>query len=335
MFFSISVTFRWHGKCSRCDVNSRSTALLRSANASAAKHSQPNSGGDARRGEQSTVRFLVSVLALSRWLPRDLVSGVALGTAALSLAVNRSLRQNLFRVARASTNVTGRLATLRCVLQNMRDKRVSTVDHLRLWRAAPEQTRSMVSFSGETYLKAEHGQKVLILSAHYIGFELALMRLSHEVSGAVVVELTKNSAFNTEVVRFWQRDRPQKVIDSRGGLREIVRTLRSGTPTAVLVEHMGSHPNYLTASWKESMVVRMTPALKLLVADPQTRILWMSIKRDSSGQYACKLDVIAREDEEHTKNAERRITLIGEKLIEAIPDLCWNTLPLNYPASMR
>jgi lauroyl/myristoyl acyltransferase len=254
---------------------------------------------------------------------------------AFTLLVNRSLRSNLLRVASVCMPNQGRFARFYAVVRNMRDKRIATVDHFRLWRMKSEQMRRIISFSGATHLQAKDGQKVLILSAHYLGFEIALMRLAQEVTGAVVVELTKNEAFNAELVKFWQRDRSQVVIDAHGGLRQIARVLRSGVPTALLVEHMGPHPNYISAPWIDSMAIRMTPSLKLLLSKPETKVLWLSTKRTSAGHYDCRLDVIADASEEQTKNTGQRITLISQRLIEAVPYLCWNTLPLNYPASMR
>jgi lauroyl/myristoyl acyltransferase len=294
--------------------------------------------GDAssrQSNEQRAAGVIVLALQCVYWLPRKLCLALSVLCALFVLLCNRTRRESLVRVAVAGQSAGRYMSNLYTAYINLRDVYLSKFDHFRMWRMSDEQIRHSADFSGAEHLRAAYGKKLVILSAHYVGFEVALIRLSLEVSGAVVVELTPNAAFNAHVTERWKRDRAQKIIDSRSGLRNILREVKACTPTALLVEHMGMHPRYLTAPWQGSMAIRITPALELLLADADTSVLWMSVKKTARDHYACDLFPIHEQQTANPLVAVNRIRLVGEQLVAAIPHLCWTTLPLNYPAPTR
>ena len=159
------------------------------------------------------------------------------------------------------------------------------LDHFWAWHARPKALRDAVRVQGLEQLRA--GQPMVIAGAHRLGFEVALMRISMEISGALVYD-PGATPLPRAAQRAWSRFHPQQVIAARGAARPALRAVREGRPLLVLAEEPADNDGDLHAAVLGSSM-RFTPLVAWLVRAAGAKVLWLDIEQHGSGNYSVAL----------------------------------------------
>ncbi len=244
-------------------------------------------------------------MPLATWLQDGVVRAGAFGIGRMSPAFRERVAQQLARQwlgadARFSSLVLGNLRRAlpalpageieQLALANAQRTARAQLDHFWSWHARRELLLEAVQFDGLAQL--DGAAPTVIAGSHRLGFEVALMRLSIDVSGALIVD-PGATPLPRAARRAWSRFRPQRVIEARGAARPALAAVREGRPLLVLVEEPSSAA---AAGVDESphapvlaLQMRFTPLVALLVRLAHARVLWLDVRTLGGGRYAAAL----------------------------------------------
>ncbi len=162
------------------------------------------------------------------WLPFSVISlmGKALGWLLYHLAGERR-RVGMINLGLCLPELTEseRQQLLRQHFQHMA---TMLLEYGYCWYASPERLRRMVRLEGEEHLRAVAGRPVILFAAHFVGLELAGIRLSADLPMVTIYSKQKNRDLDAIIVE--KRGRfPQSELASRqDGVRPLVKAMKRG-----------------------------------------------------------------------------------------------------------
>ena len=168
---------------------------------------------------------------------------------------------------------------------NARRTARAQIDHFWAWHASPEALRETVSLQGHAQLK--DGMPTVLAGAHQLGFEVALIRMSMEVSGALVFD-PGATPLPRAAQRAWSRFQPQQVIAAEGALRPARAAVRSGKPLLLLADEPAEGQHAEVAPLLGT-TMRFTPLVSFLARACAARVVWLDVRQSDSGNYRATL----------------------------------------------
>jgi Kdo2-lipid IVA lauroyltransferase/acyltransferase len=209
------------------------------------------------------------------------------------------------------------------------------LDHFWAWHARPARLRDTVRLQGLEQIVP--GRPVVIAGAHRLGFEVALMRLSMEVSGALIFD-PGATPLPRAAQRAWSRFRPQQVIAAHGGARPALRAVRAGLPLLVLAEEPAD-PDGAIAAPVLGGAMRFTPLVAWLARATGAQVLWLDVEQQDGGHHAVGLSPIHPQREMADGPASaRRMAALVERALRSDPAGYWwarAALPALQPPTPR
>jgi Kdo2-lipid IVA lauroyltransferase/acyltransferase len=194
------------------------------------------------------------------------------------------------------------------------------LDHFWAWHARAARLRDAVALAGLEQIVP--GRPTVIAGAHRLGFEVALMRLSMEVSGALIFD-PGATPLPRAAQRAWSRFKPQQVIAAHGGARPSLRAVRAGLPLLVLAEEPAD-PEGAIAAPVFGGAMRFTPLVAWLVRATGAQVLWLDVDQQDGGRYAVVLSPLhpQREMADDASSA-RRMAAQLERALRGDPAGYW------------
>ncbi|MGH8539416.1 MAG: lysophospholipid acyltransferase family protein [Stenotrophobium sp.] len=174
-----------------------------------------------------TVRIVGALLWLLHWLPLSVIAlmGDVLGSLIYFVARERRRvgAMNL-RLCFPDMDETERRRILRA---NFRMMARFLLEYGYCWYASADQLRRLVRIEGMEHLRALDGKPVILFAGHFVGLEIAGMRLATEVPIVDIFTRQKHRGIDALIsakrVRFGGR-----VISRQDGLRPVLRALKEG-----------------------------------------------------------------------------------------------------------
>ena len=175
-------------------------------------------------------RVTLALMWLARLLPLRLLSALGSGLGVVLYAAARERRQV------ALTN----LALCFPDLAPAERERIAR-DHFRalartflergiLWWSSADAVRRLVRVEGEEHWQAAAGRPIIVFTPHFVGFEMAGIRLHIDRPMATMYSRQSNRLFDAMLLHGRTRFNEAKVYSRQDGIRPIVRALRSGLP---------------------------------------------------------------------------------------------------------
>ena len=161
------------------------------------------------------------------------------------------------------------------------------LDHFWAWHAHGDALREAVTVQGLEQLTAPASAPTVIAGTHRLGFEVALMRLSMDVAGALIYD-PGSMPLPAAARRAWSRFHPQQVIQAHGAARPALRALREHQPLLVLVEEPHQHEGELRAPLLGASMA-FTPLVAWLVRSARAQVVWLDVQQHDEGRYSLQL----------------------------------------------
>jgi lauroyl/myristoyl acyltransferase len=275
------------------------------------------------------------VTALSIWAENVVVGLGARGIAAMSPAFRERvahqmadnwLRQDEAFVSTAEHNLRllwpAMAASQRRGLLHANATRTARgqLDHFWAWHARAAALRDAVRVQGLEQI--EPGRPCVIAGAHRLGFEIALMRISMELSGALIFD-PGATPLPRAAQRAWSRFRPQRVIAAQGGARPALRAVREGLPLLVLAEEPADADGAPTAALLGG-AMRFTPLVAWLVRATGAQVVWLDVEQQDGGRYAVQLSPLQPQREmSDAAGSARRMAAMLESALRGDPAGYW------------
>jgi len=99
-----------------------------------------------------------------------------------------------------------------------------------LWWSSAESVRRLVRIEGEEHWRAVSHRPIIVLSPHFVGFEMGGTRMHIDRPMATIYSKQSDSVLDAVLLRGRTRFNVARAYSRQDGIRPVVRTLREGIP---------------------------------------------------------------------------------------------------------
>lgn len=180
------------------------------------------------------MKVVIGLLWLLHWLPLPVIGrlGKALGTVLFyGMKTRRHITLTNLRLCFPEKTDAERRAIAREHFQLFAR---SALERSVLWWASEARLRRLIVVEPAIPMAAFRAGPVVLLCPHFVGLDVAALRITMEQSGSTIYVPQKNVAFDEMLRRGRGRFKPVKLFARRDGIKPILRALRGGLPFFML-----------------------------------------------------------------------------------------------------
>ncbi|MFK7963880.1 MAG: hypothetical protein AB8C46_07925 [Burkholderiaceae bacterium] len=195
------------------------------------------------------------------------------------------------------------------------------LDHLWSWHASARELAALASLSGAKELPGNSA--CIIVGCHQLGMEVAAMRLSVEVEGAIVVDPGSETLLGA-AKRAWSRFRPQTIIEAEGAFRPALRVLKAGKPLLLFPDEPEIAGHHRVPAQVIGAMVQYSPIVSILAKAAAAPVFWLQVDQQADGHYRVSLEQLAAATE--AVDMHKTIQMQAKKLEEFLrtdPSAYW------------
>ena len=195
------------------------------------------------------------------------------------------------------------------------------LDHLWSWHASAQELSALASLSGAQDLPANSA--CIIVGCHQLGMEVAAMRLSIEVEGAIVVDPGSETLL-TAAKRAWSRFRPQTIIEADGAFRPALRVLKAGKPLLLFPDEPEIAGHHRVPAQVIGAMIQYSPIVSILAKATGAPVFWLQVDQQADGHYSVSIErLIEASEAGDVQKAIRTQANKLEGLLRTDPSAYW------------
>ncbi|MGH8718603.1 MAG: lysophospholipid acyltransferase family protein [Burkholderiales bacterium] len=175
-------------------------------------------------------RIVLAILWLLHLLPLPLLAKLGEGFGMLVYAFGRERRRvvsiNLkLCFPELSDRARERLLRGHCLTFGR-----GALENALCWWASKKRLQRVCTIEGKQYLDQMSGRPLILLAPHFVGCDIAGIRLSSEYPGISMYRRLKDPLLNELLLRGRTRFGMTTMVPDRGGLRQVVKAVKKGLP---------------------------------------------------------------------------------------------------------
>jgi KDO2-lipid IV(A) lauroyltransferase len=98
------------------------------------------------------------------------------------------------------------------------------------WWSSKKRLQRVCTIEGLEHVKEVNGRPLIVLAPHFVGLDIAGVRLSSEYPGISMYRRPRDPLLNTLLLRGRTRFGMTTMVPDRGGLRPVVKAIKKGLP---------------------------------------------------------------------------------------------------------
>lgn len=175
-------------------------------------------------------RLLLGLVWIARLLPLPVLAALGSGLGLVLYRLGRERRRvALINLALCFPELSAQ-ARARIARMHFMALARSVLERGILWWSSAESVRRLVRIEGEEHWRAVADKPIIVLSPHFVGFEMGGIRLHLDRPMATMYSRQSDSVLDAMLLRGRTRFNEARVYSRQDGIRPVVKTLREGIP---------------------------------------------------------------------------------------------------------
>jgi len=182
------------------------------------------------------VRLIVFILWLIHFLPFRMIAAIGEGLGILLYAVGKERRQVAMINLEKCFPEMSYAKREKLVRDNFKMFARALIERSILWWSSAERIKKLVKVVGLEHFNAAQGKPMILLTAHFVGLDVAGTWLSMHINYVDIYAKQKNKYFNDLLLSKRARFGQQLLYSRQQGMRPVIKAMRDGHPLCYFMD---------------------------------------------------------------------------------------------------